>query len=81
MFNDTELKIELKKDKARAKSNLTRSRNELLLLFEQPGLPSRRRVRDACQSMDMCMGIAIEVLSMFSDLYSEKYTAENKARI
>ena len=43
----TRLEAEFKKDKARAKSNFTRSRNKLFLLIEEQELPSRREVRDA----------------------------------
>ena len=46
------LETEFKKDKARAKSNyFTRSRNKLLILFEQEDMPSRKEVRNACHSM------------------------------
>ena len=32
-------------------------------------MPSRTGVRDACQKMDTCMEIAVEVLPRFSDFY------------
>ena len=63
------LETEFKKDKARAKSNFTRSRNKLLLLVEEQAMPSRLGVRDACQKMDTCMEIAMEVLAKFSNIY------------
>ena len=48
------LETEFKKDKARAKSNFTRSRNKLLILFEQEDMPSRKEVRNASHSMNTC---------------------------
>ena len=63
------METEFKKDKAGAKSNFTRSRNKLLLLVEEQAMPSRTGVRDACQKMDTCMEIAMEVLAKFSDFY------------
>ena len=63
------METEFKKDKTRAKSNFTRSRNKLLLLVEEQAMPSLTGVRDACQKMDTCMEIAMEVLARFSDFY------------
>ena len=56
---------------ARAKSNFTRSRNKLLILFEQEDMPSRKDVRNACHSMDTCLEIVMGVLSNFSDFYTK----------
>ena len=49
------LEAGLRKDKAKAKSNFTRSINNLLLMVEYQSLPSRSGIRDACHNMDMCM--------------------------
>ena len=65
------LETKFKKDKARAKSNFTRSRNKLLILFEQDDMPSRKEVRNACHSMDTCWEIVMGVLSNFSDFYTK----------
>ena len=74
------LETEFKKDKARAKSNFTRSRNKLLILFEQEDMPSRIGVRNACHSMDTCLEIVMGVLSNFSDFYT-KYNELQKSRL
>ena len=74
------LETEFKKDKARAKSNFTRSRNKLLILFEQEDMPSRKEVRNACHSMDTCLEIVMGVLSNFSDFYT-KYNELQKSRL
>ena len=74
------LETEFKKDKARAKSNFTRSRNKLLILFEQEDIPSRREVRNACHSMDTCLEIVMGVLSNISDFYT-KYIELQKKRL
>lgn len=55
------LETEVKNDKARAKSRFTGSRNKFLLLFEEQELPSRRRGRDACQKMDTCKELVMEI--------------------
>ena len=66
-----EMEVQFKKDKTRVKSNLTQSRNKLLDLLDQDDLPSRKDVRQACQNMDTCQAIAIEVLTNFSDFYTK----------
>ena len=71
--------MESKKDKVRAKSNFTQSRNKLLLLVNEEDMPSHRGVQVACQNMDNCKEIAMEskkisndqVLTKFSDFYIE----------
>ena len=75
-----EMETEFKKDKARAKSNFTRSRNKLLILFELEDMPSRKEVRNAFHSMDTCWKIVMGVLSNFSDLYT-KYNELQKSRL
>ena len=65
----TRVEAEFKKDKVPVKSNFTRSRNKLLLLIEEQELPSRRELRDACQKMDSCLELAMDVLINFSDFY------------
>lgn len=65
------MEMEFKKDKARTKSNFTRSRNKLLLLVDEQDMPSRRGVRVAWQNMDNCMEMAMEVLTKFTDFYIE----------
>ena len=45
----------LKKEKARAKSDFTRTRNKLSALLQNLNLPSRQAVQDACSNMDSRM--------------------------
>ena len=69
VIDHARLEAEFKKDMCRGKSNFARSRNELLLLFESQDIPSRRGVRYACDKMDSFVEVAMDVLSIFSDLY------------
>ena len=78
--NLEEMEIQFKKDKARVKSNFTRSRNKVLNLFDQDDVPSRKDVRQARQNMDNCEAIAIEVLSNFADFYT-KYSEVQKSKL
>ena len=61
---------QLKKEKAKAKSNFTRCRHRLLLLIENEELPSRRAVREVCEKLDNYMEITMDVILQLSDLYS-----------
>ena len=63
------LEAELMKDKAKAKSNFTRSRNNLLLMVKYEKLTSRSRIRDACHHMDFCMETVMEVISNFTTFH------------
>ena len=63
------LEAELRKDKSKAKSNFTRSRNNLLLMVKYEKLTSRSRIRDACHYMDFCMDTVMEVLSNFTTFH------------
>ena len=56
----TEREATLRREKGRAKYNLTRARNKLSSILGEPELPSRRTVQDACSSLDTCMDIAME---------------------
>ena len=68
----TRLENQFKKDKCRAKSILTRSRNNLLLLVEEQDTPSCRAVKEACRKMYSCLELVVEVLTNVSDFYSKK---------
>ena len=57
------LEAEFRKGKAKAKSDFTRARNNLLLMVDYHSLPSRSGIRDACYKMDICMEIVMDVLS------------------
>ena len=73
-----EMEVQFKKDKTRVKSNFTRSRNELLNLLDQDDFPCRKEVCQACQNMDTCQAIAIEVLTHFSDFYTKNGEKQKK---
>ena len=78
--NFEEMEIQFKKDKARVKSNFTRSRNKVLNLFDQDDVLSRKDVCQARQNMDTCEAIAIEVLSNLADFYT-KYSEVKKSKL
>lgn len=63
----TDIKASLKKEKARAKSNLTRLKSKVLFLIKQQDLPSRREIQDACTRMDSSMESAINVMTNLSE--------------
>ena len=65
----TEIENGFKKDKARAKSNFTRSQNRLLLLLEEQDMDSRISVIEARKKLESCLEIALDILENFSDSY------------
>ena len=68
-FDVAMLEAEFRKDKAKGKSNFSRSLNNLLLIADSKNLPCRSEVYDACHSMDLCMEIVMELLSNFTSFY------------
>ena len=60
-----------RKDKIKAKSNFTQSRNSLLFKVKYQNVTSCSEVLDACQKMDMCMERVIELLSNLTSFYIE----------
>ena len=60
---------EFRKDKAKGKSNFTRSLNNLLVIADSKNLQSRSEVCDASHSMDLSMEIEMELLSNFTNFY------------
>ena len=68
-FDVAMLEAEFRKDKAKGKSNFTRSLNNLLLIADCRNLPSRSEICDACHSMDLCMELVMEHLSNFTSFY------------
>ena len=77
----TRLEAEYKKDKARAKSNFSRSSNQLLSLLKQQELPSRREVQDSCRKMDSCSELAMDVLTNFSEFYIKTVEMQKSMRV
>ena len=68
-FDVALLEAEFRKDKAKGKSNFTRSLNNVLLIADSKNLPCRSEVCDACHSMNLCMEIVMELLSNFTSFY------------
>ena len=66
------MEAEFRKEKAKRKSNFTRTLNNLLLIADSKNLPSHSEVCDACDSMDLCMEIMMECLSNFTSFYIKK---------
>ena len=77
----TEQETELKKNKARAKTNFTRYGNKLFLLLGEQDLPSRRAVQNACEQIDYCLETAIEVMASLSDLYIQTKALDKGKKI
>ena len=71
-FEVATMEAKFRKDKAKGKSNFTRSLNNLLLIADSKNLPCRSEVCDACHSMDLCMEIVMELLSNFTSFYIKK---------
>ena len=76
----TEREGTLRREKGRAKYNLTQARNKLSSILWEPELPSRRTVQDACSSLDTCMDIPMEVITSLSELYSSVKTLRRRER-
>ena len=51
----TERELSFKSEKARAKTNFTRTWNKVLFLIEKHRLPSSREIEDACDRLDSAM--------------------------
>ena len=77
----TEREAMLRSEKGRAKYNLTRAQNKLSSILGEPELPSRRTVQDACSSLDICMDIAMEVITSLSELYSSVKDFEKERKV
>ena len=73
----TDMEAELKREKARAKSNFTQA----LFLIEQQEKPGPRENQDACNKMDNTMESAMDVMTNLSELYMKNKEKEknNKA--
>ena len=79
--NDAEMETSLKREKARAKSDFTRSRNKLLFLIEKQELPSRGEIEDACSRMDNAMDSAMEAMASLSELYMKTKDTANSNKV
>ena len=77
----TEREATLRREKGRAKYNLTRARNKMSSLLGEAKLPSRQTVQDACSSLDTCMDTAMEVIKSLSELYSSVKDFEKERKV
>ena len=76
-----EKEASLKREKARVKSNFTRSKNKLLRLIGEMDLESRREIQNTCDRLDSCLESAIDVMSSLSDLYIKKQEMDQGRKI
>ena len=79
--NDAEMETSLKREKARTKSNFTRSRNKMLFLIEKHELPNRGEIEDACSRLDNAMDSAMDAMTSLSDLYMKNKDLENSKKV
>ena len=77
----TEKEAKLRREKGRAKYNLTRAQNKLSSILGEPELSSSRTVQDACSSLDTCMDIAMQVITSLSELYSSVKDFEKERKV
>ena len=68
-FDTARQEAEYKKDKARAKSNFSRSKNKLMSLLEETEQDSCKEILDALRKMDSCSEIATDILISFAEFY------------
>ena len=80
-FDTARQEAEYKKDKARAKSNFSRSKNKLMALLEETEQPSRREVLDARRKMDSCSEIAKDILISFAEFYIRMDEIQKSMRV
>ena len=72
---------EFKKDKARAKSNFSRSKNKLMSLLEETDQASHRDILDARRKMDSCSEIATVILISFAEFYIRMDEIQKSMRV
>ena len=66
----TEMENAFKKDKTRAKSNFTRSLTKLMALIQEHDLTNRLKVIEARKRLDSYWDILLDILTNFSDFYT-----------
>ena len=77
----TDMEAELKRKKARAKSNFTRAKNKVLFLIKQQEKPGRREIQDAFNKMDNTMESAMDVMTNLSELYVKNKGKEKNNKV
>lgn len=77
----SEKETAIKKERARAKSDLRRTRNKLSAELEEQDLLSRREVQDACSNTDSRKEIAMEIMASISDIYIQHNDGGRKKKL
>ena len=80
-FDTARQEAKYKKDKARAKSNFSRSKNKLMSLLEETKQASRREILDARRKMDSCSEIATDILISFAEFYIRMDELQKSMRV
>ena len=71
----------LKLEKSRAKSSFTRIKNKLLFLVESDDIGTSREVQEACNKLDDCLEIALDVMARLSGLYTKNTEKEKGLKV
>ena len=77
----TEKEAALKLEKCRAKSSFTRIKNKLLFLVESEDIGTSREVQEACNKLDDCLEIALDVMARLSGLYTKNKEREKGLKV
>ena len=78
-FTDKEAALKL--EKSRAKSSFTRIKNKLLFLVESEDIGTSREVQEACNKLDYCLEIALDVMARLSGLYTKNKEKEKGLKV
>ena len=70
----------MKSEKARAKTNFTRTWNKVLFLIEKQRFPSKREIEDARDRLDSVMDSAMDAMAFLSKLYMKNEDIENRKK-
>ena len=79
--DDNERELSFKSEKARAKTNFTRTWNKVLFFVEKQRLPSSREIEDACDRLDSAMDSAMDAMASLSKLYMQNKDMENRKKV
>lgn len=78
---NADLETLLKREKARTKSNFTRSKNKVLFLIKKQELPSHGEIEDACSRLDIAMESAMDAMTSLSDIYMKNKETEKSKKV
>ena len=79
--DNTERELSFKSEKARAKTNFTRTWNKVLFLIEKQRLPSNREIEDACDRLDSAIDSAMDAMASLSKLYMQNKDMEDRKKV